>query len=302
MLNAFARRLTRPNRFAPAAEAVILMYHRIDTVERDPWRLAVQPKHFAEQLEVISGLFQPISMQQLRESLTARRVPPRSIVVTFDDGYRDNLFAAKPLLEEHAVPATIYVTTGYLDSPRDFWWDELEDICARRGIDSRNEWSRLQHLTRTQREAALDDLWLSVGVDAPPVASRTMTSSQVAELAALDILEIGAHTVSHPLLSRIPSLDQLDEIRTSKATLERLLDRTVSSFSYPHGDFSPTTVRLVQDENITTACTTSGDPVTQRTHPLELPRLHVLDWTGDELEQQLERRFSSSTASARPRA
>jgi peptidoglycan/xylan/chitin deacetylase (PgdA/CDA1 family) len=291
MLTSLARRLLGRTSEARIADAVILMYHRVDIVERDPWRLAVAPSLFAEHLEVICDRFLPISMQRLCAGLAGGDMPRRSVVITFDDGYRDNVTNAKPLLEKHGVPASMFVTTGYLDSERDFWWEELVDICGRRGLDARIEWERLQPLGRTEREVELDQLWRSAGIGAPPAPSHTLTSGDVSELAAEGLFEIGAHTVTHPSLSRLPPADQLEEIRSSKAVLETLVGRPVSSFSYPHGDFSRATVQALRAQHFGSACTTSGEPLTRRSRPLELPRVHVLDWTGAELEEQLDRRL-----------
>ena len=60
-------------------------------------------------------------------------VPSAGVVVTFDDGYADNFHNAKPLLERYEIPATVFVTTGYLQDQREFWWDELERILLQPG-------------------------------------------------------------------------------------------------------------------------------------------------------------------------
>jgi peptidoglycan/xylan/chitin deacetylase (PgdA/CDA1 family) len=121
------------------------MYHRVIEVGSDPHQLAVTPQHFAEQLEVLCKYAKPIPLQRLvqalfRQAPTRRlpgmealadtfrgeRLPRRSVVITFDDGYADNLLNAKPLLEEYGVPATVFVTTGTIGGEREFWWDELQ--------------------------------------------------------------------------------------------------------------------------------------------------------------------------------
>ena len=109
-----------------AAKAVILMYHRVAEVERDPWQISVTPENFAHHLEVLRNSFHPLSLAQL--DAAKEEIPPRAVVVTFDDGYRDNLEQAKPLLEKYQIPATFFIATGYLGKQREFWWDELEAI------------------------------------------------------------------------------------------------------------------------------------------------------------------------------
>ncbi|MBD2526710.1 polysaccharide deacetylase family protein [Nostoc sp. FACHB-133] len=108
--------------------ALILMYHRVAEAHSDPWSLCVTPKHFAEHLEVLRQYGYPLHLQQLTKRLSDRQYINRSIVVTFDDGYADNFYNAKPLLEKYDIPATVFVTTGGIDQKREFWWDELERL------------------------------------------------------------------------------------------------------------------------------------------------------------------------------
>src|SRR3990172_1861669 len=115
------------------SRSVILMYHRVAEKEIDPWSLCVTPQHFAEHLEVLKQFAQPIGLNKMVEALLACKIPDRSTVVTFDDGYANNLYNAKPLLELYNVPATVFVTPGYLEKGREYWWDELERIFLKTG-------------------------------------------------------------------------------------------------------------------------------------------------------------------------
>ena len=105
--------------------ALIVVYHRIAEPTLDPQLLCVSPQHFAEHLEVIHRSYAPLSLRELGQRLWAGRVPSRALVVTFDDGYADNLFHAKPLLARYGVPATVFVVSGSGGPPREFWWDTL---------------------------------------------------------------------------------------------------------------------------------------------------------------------------------
>jgi peptidoglycan/xylan/chitin deacetylase (PgdA/CDA1 family) len=108
--------------------ALVLCYHRIGRVETDPWLLSVSPEHFVEQLEVLRAVTDTVPIEQLpRELCESTRVRRRPLVaLTFDDGYADNLYAAKPLLEAADVGATVFVVSGAVGRNREFWWDTLE--------------------------------------------------------------------------------------------------------------------------------------------------------------------------------
>jgi peptidoglycan/xylan/chitin deacetylase (PgdA/CDA1 family) len=107
---------------------VILVYHRVAEIESDPWGLAVAPVRFAEQMEVLRREFRPVALRRLLELLDTGNPPSRTVAVTFDDGYADNLERALPALELAEVPATVFFASGYVGGSREFWWDELERI------------------------------------------------------------------------------------------------------------------------------------------------------------------------------
>jgi peptidoglycan/xylan/chitin deacetylase (PgdA/CDA1 family) len=108
--------------------AAILLYHRVAVLESDPQLLSVTPENFYKHLNCLKRFFVPLALEDLIQGLKEGRLPHNSIVITFDDGYKDNLDHAKPLLETFDMPATVFVTTGKLGSQSEFWWDELERI------------------------------------------------------------------------------------------------------------------------------------------------------------------------------
>lgn len=124
-------RFALPRQFRRPA-GLVLLYHRVAALPSDPQRLAVTPAHFAEHLEVLGRDRRPVALSALADSLR-RPGPVPAVSVTFDDGYADNLHAARPLLERHGVPATVFVTTGYTAQAREFWWDDLERLLLRPG-------------------------------------------------------------------------------------------------------------------------------------------------------------------------
>ncbi len=118
------RRLAR--RIIP--QAIILLYHRVADATFDPQLLCVSPKHFAEQMEILRAAFRPNSLRTLSERKLLNLWPPRTVVVTFDDGYADNLVNAKPILQQYDIPATVFVTTEFIGGKQLPYWDELANL------------------------------------------------------------------------------------------------------------------------------------------------------------------------------
>jgi peptidoglycan/xylan/chitin deacetylase (PgdA/CDA1 family) len=169
---AVTRRLGQAARwlkYRVASRAVILMYHRVTDLPNDPYLLAVKPKHFAEQMEVIRRHCTPITLRELVEALRGGKVPNRAIVVTFDDGYADNLHCAKLLLKRYAIPATVFVTAGHLENRREFWWDDIDRALLQPGTlpprlrldinETAYEWELGEASAYTEKEYRRDSDW-----------------------------------------------------------------------------------------------------------------------------------------------
>jgi peptidoglycan/xylan/chitin deacetylase (PgdA/CDA1 family) len=113
---------------ALAPPPLILMYHRIAEDDLDPWHLCVSPQNFAAHMELLRRTRQPMRLDDLTRELELGRCPRRAVVVTFDDGYRDNLLAALPVLEAFDVSATVFCTAGVVGGEQAFWWDQLAGL------------------------------------------------------------------------------------------------------------------------------------------------------------------------------
>lgn len=109
-------------------QALILMYHRIASSTIDPWELAVSADNFEQHLQVLKRNYIVEPLPQLVEELKKKKIKKKCIAISFDDGYADNYFTAKPLLEKYNLPATFFITSKNIDSKSEFWWDELARI------------------------------------------------------------------------------------------------------------------------------------------------------------------------------
>ncbi len=112
---------------------IILLYHSVAKVRTDPWGVRVKPRNFMEQMMVLKAHCRVMRLADLDQALSAGEIPPRAVVVTFDDGYVDNLLHAKPAMQRCGVPGTVFVSSGYMDQRDEYWWDEIDRLILQPG-------------------------------------------------------------------------------------------------------------------------------------------------------------------------
>ena len=292
---------------------LIICYHRVAEGVEDPFWLCVRPGNFAAHLEEISRSREPSTLADL--SVPSRR--PR-VIVTLDDGYRDNLTNALPIAEAKGVPITVFVASGILGSHGGFWWDRLGTLLRARpphvreidlpvgdrtirlpigssGIraDLDSVRSHLLPHRVTEIERALDAVSEQWQVSsAPPPDAGTLTPEDLRQLAASDTATIGAHTIDHVRLRDRPAREQQDTIAGSKGELEQSIGKAVSHFAYPfglRGDFDQPSVDAVRSAGFATACTTIPGTARSSMDPYRLPRRVVMDWGRLRFRAQLQR-------------
>lgn len=235
---------------------VILGYHRVAEDRDDPHVLCVHPSHFRDHLQVISRHFQVVRPADLLGRSDAAPEPPsnglelgkarRALALTFDDGYADVMGAALPLVEDVAMPLTVFVVAGAVGTDR-FRWDRDRD-----GFDG-----------------------------------RPLTTAELRELADHPLVEIGAHTLSHPDLTTLAPREVRREVVEGRDRLEALLNRPVTSFSYPHGGVNERVQRAVRESGCRLACASRPGLITESSDPLRLPRLWPPDVPGPAFERWL---------------
>lgn len=249
------------------ARAVVLTYHGVLNGSADYDYLNhnfIAAEVFDEQMRYICRRYRPIALRELVALYREGRTPsPRSVVVTFDDGFANNFTVAYPILRRHSVPFTVFVTTGLLDTPGAMLWTErakrslyfypersvslqlagaavtldLSSPAARAGA-SKSLLNLLKRLTPAVRNQALDDLERVCG--ARPVETHErerydfLTWAQAREMASAGV-EIGSHTVSHPILTTLDAGELRQELAESKRHVETALGQECLSFAYPNG-------------------------------------------------------------------
>lgn len=265
------RRLAR--RLIP--QAVILLYHRVAETDYDPQLLCVSPKHFADHMGILSTVFRPLSLGALSEIGLLELSPPRTVVVTFDDGYADNLRNAEPILQKYGIPATVFVTTDFVAGNRWPYWDELAalflqaptlpprltlelngasrtwELAGESPVDS--SWNVLQggvlarqdayrtlsdhlrSLTGYKRDEVLTEIRSWSGHVSRIPADLFMSPEELRSMTADGLMEIGAHTITHPNLALLPAEEQRREIVQGREQLEQISGCKVHSFAYPYG-------------------------------------------------------------------
>lgn len=305
--------------------AVILMYHRVTDLARDPYQLAVSPAHFAQHIDHLKQTCTVLPLTELIEGLRVNALPRRAVAITFDDGYVDNYREAYPVLKAAGLPATIYVASGKIDQPREFWWDDLDRIISlpdqlpaflRLHVqDQTYEWPTAtveqrraaQHAVHAVlhpqsiavREQALEQLcqWAGIGRDGRP-DYRAVTSAQLKEIAADRLIDIGGHTVDHPSLKALTHKEQCEEIEQGRNMLEAWLGKSLQTFAYPYGtrqDYTAETAGLVRAAGFRAACTTVHGSVEAGDDLFTLQRCAVFNWDAAFFAQRLESFFIART-------
>lgn len=235
---------------------------------------------------------------------TGRRLPPRAVALTFDDGYRDNATVAAPMLAAMGLPATFFLVPDFLSGEVDAWWEQLARLFTHATVDH-VDWGGRRHelatpghrraaagaiaeqvkaVDRHERAAAIDELRGRLAPDGPP-AERLFMNWEEARGLARHGVDAQSHTSTHPILSRESTSSQSDELLRARRQLEQGLGHTVDVLAYPNGsprDYDQETVRLTDEAGYGFALTTRpawGTPLDPR---LEIPRL-VLDPAIDDL-------------------
>ncbi|UCE01835.1 MAG: polysaccharide deacetylase family protein, partial [Candidatus Latescibacterota bacterium] len=256
----------------------VCVYHRVTADDaQDPCAIShmhVTQSSFGRQLAALRQLFRVVPMSELRSILDGTRPLRQHVaVVTFDDGYRDNFDGALPILRRHQVPATFFLSIGFVDERRSFWFDRLAD--ALRAWDrtpgerkrlrsmmpaplmaafdaplrSAERLERAAHFLATlpvqERRALMKRLLPELVPPTDASRSQPLSWSEVRRMRELG-MEVGAHGISHTSLTRMSAEEIDDEVRGSLQRVGCRIGERVTAFAYPNGSADPEVARLAR--------------------------------------------------------
>jgi len=265
----------------------ILMYHRIEY--HSSWR-GISGNIFEQQMKALRKGFNIISLGDLCNRVcNGDSIPSDTVVVTIDDGYEDFYIYAYPILKRYSVPATVYLTTDFVDQKIWLWPDVIDFILSRTKFSSysltrngevrqyklsegpgrREAWSQIGGYCLTLRDRERKEFVrqlgddLKVDIDPVPVPEyRGLTWDQVREMKKYGV-DVGSHTSTHPRLVMVDQTNLFREIEGSRKRIQEELNEGVDSFCYPNGtrmDFDEKIKEMVRRAGYRSATVGYWDP------------------------------------------
>lgn len=277
----------------------ILIYHRVlpeqDFMRPNEPTVAVFNWH----MQLISRYFSPLSLANALELMDKNQLPNNAICVTFDDGYADNEKYALPILQKWEIPATVFVSTGFMNGGR-MWNDTVVEAvrCMNANIclesiglgsyeinnnDQKREAayhiiSKIKHLNPSER-LAITEYIESI---CPTVLPTDLMLNHKTLLNLVEAgIEIGGHTVNHPILANLSNEEALEEITRGKQIIEGIIDKKIRYFAYPNGkphqDYKLNQVDIVKKAGFEAAVSTEWGVSSSQSDQFQLARFTPWD-------------------------
>ena len=311
-----------------AGALTVLTYHRVlpDAEARGcPFpSLAMPESWFRDQMIWLQRNARALPLDRALAALErpeANQGPRPLVAVTFDDGYRDNVEVAAPILRECGVQATFFICTAPVRNASHFWYDSIAEGDLRWGSGILKNTlastsvslgaslacasgahavvAALKRAPDDVRRAAVEAVERRLGNEAWIYRSNVMSADQVRALAAAGH-EIGSHTETHPILPRLGVCEAVEELKESKAWLEATTGRTITGFCYPNGDHTPASRGWVAEAGYSYACLTEEGRNPPGVDPFLIRRIDVAPHrVGNCLHQWSERSFRATLSQLR---
>jgi poly-beta-1,6-N-acetyl-D-glucosamine N-deacetylase len=192
----------------------ILLFHDMDPVKADT------------SFKVLSEKYNIISLKEYlnaREKGTLKSLPPKSLIITFDDGKKNN-YLLKPLFRKYNIHATIFLCAGIVGTNKHFWFSHVSELDTKEKFKLLSDEERLSLLKKYgyTEEKKFDDC-------------QALSKSEIEDLKG--IVDFQSHSIYHPVLTKCTDEKAYEEITLSKKMLEDHYDLEISAFSYPNGDY-----------------------------------------------------------------
>jgi peptidoglycan/xylan/chitin deacetylase (PgdA/CDA1 family) len=265
------------------SQIAILMYHRVSPPAKDLYLQSLAPEIFDKQIEYLKKEFKILSLEEFaRTCRSSDPLPEKTAVITFDDGYKDNYTYAYPILQKYDVPATIFLTTGYIETGKLLWWDLVGYICRHSQVntlrlddDGLTEFKiktdsdrtktkfriteKLRRKSESQKWSIIQQLVNQSELPSliTPGKNLILSWSEIQEMAKGKIT-FGAHTVNHPILTSESLELAKREITQSKRAIEERLKTEITTFSYPDGCYNNEIIDIVRKSGF--ICATAVSP------------------------------------------
>jgi peptidoglycan/xylan/chitin deacetylase (PgdA/CDA1 family) len=260
---------------AHPARAAILMYHSVARPD-DERSIApgnrVREADFENHCRFLAEHRNVLSLDDLLDRCEhGRPIPRRAVVITFDDGYRDTLEVAAPILERYDLPATLYLATGYVDRCRNQWEDELyaayrfaAELPENPAQSYAAEASELLAGSMDARDRRLESIRARLQPTRPPKRT-TLTWDEVRELdVRFPQIVLGVHTDEHVDLAALPTERALAHVSASADRFQRELGRRPSHFAFPYCRVHADVLRALPRLGLRSAATSIGIVNTSR--------------------------------------
>jgi peptidoglycan/xylan/chitin deacetylase (PgdA/CDA1 family) len=293
----------------------VLMFHNVghpSATDYLPGHMKISEARFERLLKFLRRAgYSTMTLGQMAAELSEGRVPENTVVLTFDDGYRDNHDLLLPLLQKYEATATVFVQTGpmagRLNWLHHYFWvldkegpkrlGELlgerldkqhlrEELC---GLTSEPVAAEYQLKRLLKYEVAAEDrdrilaaVFTELGGDDASLAKAVYLGPDECRVLDQAGVEIGAHTVNHLILSSLDETKQRKEIEGSLRALETWLGHEVTSFAYPYGrtwDYDQHTQEILTELGFRCAITAMHGLNDGQTPPFELKRIAMCDET-----------------------
>jgi peptidoglycan/xylan/chitin deacetylase (PgdA/CDA1 family) len=283
------------------SQIAILMYHRVSPAG-DNWSInCISPESFERHLVYFSRNYNILSLEELVHNIkNEHSLPRKGVVITFDDGYRDNYVYAYPILKKYNVPATIFLTTGHIGTGNLFWWDKINyaiyhttadqinlpelgkyrtDSRAARAHAMSSVVKKLKKFPDDRKQLLIGNLLDISGVQISSSLGKELILSwdEIRKMGKGGIV-FGSHSVTHAILSNMLPDEAKKQIRQSKEDIEENTGQEVFAFSYPNGDFNAQLVELVRESGFTCAVSVNpGKLISAKDDVFKLSRLGVIE-------------------------